>query len=110
MPLSDIVTLRTGEKFSEVWYQEVWRKLFIPRACSRCKETKDTLGVFMRGTTKYATSLIFGFPQEVAEKLIVILELDALCQECFNKLRYNGSGPPPHYWSRSPETRRKLDG
>ena len=111
MDLPDKVLTTTGEWWSEVWYVEVFKKLFHPRACSRCREVRDCLGAFIGGTTKHVTSLIFAFPVDVADQLMVILELDALCEQCFNKLRYNGSGGlPPHYWSRSPETRRKLDG
>jgi len=95
MSLPDTVTCFNGEQFSETWFQEVWKPLFSSRRCDRCKETGPVLGVFLPGTTKYATSVIFGYRLDFAEKIIKSLGLFAFCQGCFNKLRYNGSGVPP---------------
>ena len=94
MSLPDTVTCKNGEQFSETWYEEVWKPLFRSRKCDRCKETKETLGVFMGGTTTYATNVIFGYTLAVCEGIIRALCLKSFCRECFNKLRYNGSGGP----------------
>lgn len=106
MSLPDTVTCFNGEQFSETWYEEVWKPLFQSRRCDRCKETKPVLGVFIAGTTSYATSVIFGYRLDIAEKIIAALGLFAFCQECFNKLRYNGSGVPLT-WSQLRDLKKK---
>jgi hypothetical protein len=95
MSLPDTITLKSGSPWSWTWYDEVFKPLFHPRKCDRCKETKDCLGVFIGGTTNYATDVIFGYTQEACEGIIRALRMTSFCQECFNKLRYNGSGVPP---------------
>jgi hypothetical protein len=111
MDLPDAVTLFDGTPFSDTWYLEVWRKVFHPRKCDRCGVVKDTLGAFIGGTTKYANYLLFGYRQEIVEKMLIALRLDTYCEECFNKLAYNGSGPPPKLSElRAMRKRRETDG
>jgi len=95
MPLDDVVTFRNGEQFSEVWYESVYKPVFHSRKCDRCGVVKETMGAFIGGTTKFATYLVFGFRLEVVERMLIALQLNTFCKECFNKLKYNGSGVPP---------------
>jgi len=95
MPLDDVVTFRNGEQFSEVWYESVYKVVFHSRKCDRCGVVKETLGAFIGGTTKPATYLVFGYPVEIVERMLIALQLNMFCEGCFNKMRYNGSGVPP---------------
>ncbi len=95
MDLPDTVVLKSGESFSETWFSEVWKPVFGSRRCDRCGEVKETLGAFIGGTTKFATYLVFGYPAEIVEKMLIALRLNTFCKECFIRLKYNGSGVPP---------------
>jgi hypothetical protein len=95
MDLPDVETLRSGEPWSWTWYDEVFVPVFRSRKCDRCGETKETLGAFIGGTTKYCTYLLFGYPAEIVEKMLIALRLNTWCLPCFNKLHFNGSGVPP---------------
>lgn len=94
MSLPDEITLKSGEPWSWTWFDEVYQPMFRSRKCDRCKETKETLGVFIGGTTTFATGVIFGYKQDVCEGIIRALCMTSFCRECFNKLRFNGSGVP----------------
>jgi len=95
MDLPDTFTFKDGEPFSETWYETVFKPVFRPRKCDRCGVVKDTLGCFVGGTTKYATYLVFGYRQEIVERMLIALRLNVFCLDCFNKLHFNGSGVPP---------------
>lgn len=95
MELPDIITFKNGEPWSETWYEEVFKPVFRHRKCDRCGVVTETLDAFIGGTTKHATYLVFGYPAEIVEKMLVALRLNTWCLPCFNKLHFNGSGVPP---------------
>lgn len=111
MDLPDVETLRNGEPWSWTWYDEVFKPVFRPRKCDRCGVVKDTLGAFIGGTVKPANYLVFGYSIEMVEKMLIALRLNVFCEDCFNKLAYNGSGPPPKLSElRAMRKRRETDG
>jgi hypothetical protein len=105
MDLDDVVTMPNGDLFSDTWYYATYKKLFRPRRCDRCKETKDCMGAMTAGTMRFANNAIFGYRVEAAERIMRALDLKSYCEPCMMKLRYNGS-PPPLTWSQEKERRR----